>query len=111
MRVSLPGYNALTDTNPDHFALYSDQEWVLIKENARGSISVGSTSTETVEHGLTYVPFYMVYAPDGTYENWLHGYNIYYDYKIWADEDYLYLRNDSGTARTFQYYIFYDQQV
>lgn len=112
IRVALPGYNALTDENPDHFALYSDKGWVLIKEKERGSISVsGSGGTKTITHNLGYIPFFAVYveSSSGTFE-WINGYNMYSDYNAYATTTTLVLINNNASAKTFKYYIFYDQQ-
>jgi len=60
-KIALPGYNALTDTDPNHFALYVDQlvDYVLIKEKLAATVSV--TSSLTIAHGLSYVPFCLVF--------------------------------------------------
>jgi len=110
IRVALPGYNAMTDTDPDHYALYADEDWVLIKEAMRGSISVGATDTETITHNLGYVPFWGVYAQDSE-AHWVYGVNFYGDFRAYSDTTTLTLQNDTGTARTFYYYIFHDQQI
>lgn len=111
IRVSLSGYNALTDTDIDHYSLYADSDNILIKEKTRGSVSVANGSTETISHGLSYVPFVMAYVQIDSSRYWLYGFNIYFDYNIKIDATNLYLINDSSTTRTFNYYIFYDQQV
>lgn len=111
IRVALPTYNALTDTNPDHFALYTDEDWVLIKEKLRGSVSVAGSSTSTITHNLGYVPFFAVYAYDGTFGKWINGYNVYADQKCYATITTLVLINNGAGTITFKYYIFYDQQV
>lgn len=107
MRVSLPGYNALTDTDPDHYALYADADWVLIKEERRGAINITSGSTTTITHNLGYVPFFAVYAD--VYQ--VLGYNLYNPYKAYVTTTTLVMSNTSASTATFRYYIFYDQQV
>ena len=107
MRVALAGYNAETDNNPDHFSLYTDEDWILIKEKNRGSVTINASSTETITHNLGYVPFFAVYA--GGY--WVTGYNIYSDFKVYATTTTLVMINSSLSSATFKYYIFYDQQV
>src|ERR1035437_2674702 len=63
IRVSLPGYDAITDTNLDHYALYADQDNILIKEFTRGSAAIPyGTAPYTIPHNLGYVPFYQVYC-------------------------------------------------
>lgn len=111
IRVALPGYNVETDTNPDHFALYSDQDWILIKEFNRGSISVSSGGTETITHNLGYIPFFAVYAEDGSFGKYINGYNIYSDQKCYATTSTLVLINNGVSSITFKYYIFYDRQI
>jgi|WetSurSiteA1Bulk_404760.scaffolds.fasta_scaffold09261_3 hypothetical protein len=111
VRVALPGYNALTDTDPDHFALYSDEDWVLIKESARGTGSVAQNSTAIIAHGLGYIPFYLVYCEVDT--------NVYrisnaFDplgggWRSYANSTNLYIRNLYSAVFThYRYYIFYD---
>jgi hypothetical protein len=107
IRVSLPGYNALTDTDPNHHALYSDEDLVLIKEKSRGSTSIAASSSATITHDLGYIPFFAVYANG----EWVHGYNIYGQYRAYATSTTLVMTNLSGSSVTFKYYIFHDQQV
>ena len=108
IRVALPGYDALTDTNPDHFALYSDEDWVLIKEFTRGTIAIAGSSSETITHDLGYIPFISVYAGSG---HFIHGYNLYEDFKWYATTTTLVLINSDAAEKTFRYYIFYDRQL
>jgi len=65
-KIALPGYNAFTDTDPDHFSLYVDSDdsddYVLIKEKTRGSETVAGSSSTNIAHGLSYVPFVIVFA-------------------------------------------------
>ena len=113
LRVALPGYNALTDTNPDHFALYSDEDWILIKEKLRGTLTFTGTETQTIAHGLGYVPVCFVYYEKSS--------------GVWAmprmataadavpvyveiDDTNLYVSSNSWSGNV-KYYIFYDQQI
>lgn len=113
-KIALPGYNATTDTNPDHFSLYVDQhtDYVLIKEKTRSSISVaGSGGSQTIAHGLGYVPFVLVFytSASGTYRK-VHGAtdpalsNPYFE----VDTTNLVLKNPTANTVTMSYYIFYD---
>lgn len=114
MRVSLPGYNALTDTNPDHYALYADEDWVLIKEKARGAGTVNYLSSATISHDLGYVPFYLVYCEvDSNEYRVCNAYDpIGSGWKVYADTEDLIIENDySSTYKDYRYYIFYDQIV
>lgn len=58
IRVSLPGFNALTETDINNYALYSDSDNILLKEQSRGTLSAGGS----VNHNLGYIPFYLVYG-------------------------------------------------
>jgi len=62
IRVSLPEKNALTDSDIDNYALYADEDNVLIKEHLRGNTSIAATSTGTINHNLGYIPLVFVYA-------------------------------------------------
>lgn len=121
LRVSLPGFNAGTDTTPDHYALYADQSWVLIKEYARGSASIASNGSITVVHNLGYVPYFATYvlgnflingtATTGYIQCSSGGAITVPTYQSYSDTGtFAIINNDSGT-RTFIYYVFYDQQV
>lgn len=111
IKVALPTYNALTDTNPDHFALYVDgtTDHILIKEKTRNSQSVNGTGVN-VAHGLGYVPLVYVYVETSAgvwrqiFSRPIDG--VGYWYTINATN--LVLNNDTGSAKTFAYYIFYD---
>jgi hypothetical protein len=107
IRVALPGYDALTDTNPDHFALYSDEDWVLIKEFRRDSVEIAHGDTEIITHNLGYIPFFAVYANG----EWVTGFNIYSDYRAYATTTTLTLVNNNASTQTFMYYIFYDNMA
>jgi hypothetical protein len=103
VRVSLPGYNAETDDDPDHFALYSDQDWILIKEFERGDEVVVSGGSKTITHDLGYVPLVMVYSKSGDTWSIVDGEDIDVTtttLKVWLT---------NGTR--FKYYIFYDNQL
>jgi hypothetical protein len=107
IRVALPGYNALTDTDPNHFSLLSDADYVLIKEKQRASVVVTAGNTQVINHNLGYVPFFTVYSG----AQWINGYNIYSALKCYATTTTLVLINNDSISHTFKYYIFYDQQV
>jgi len=111
IRVSLPGYNALTDSNIDHFALYADSNNILIKEKTRGNVNVDASSTYSVSHGLSYIPLFMVYAQDGNYRYWVFGESIYSGFGTYANSSNIYLKNYTSASKNFRYYIFYDQQA
>ncbi len=119
IRVALPGYNALTDTDPDHFALYSDEDWVLIKEKTRGSFSGDATPNPyVITHNLGYVPFFLVFVYDhigyfmtaGTWRQVGNG-NISIWVASFSDTTKLTIAQDGDVDTKFIYYIFYDNIV
>jgi len=112
IRVSLPTYNALTDTNPDHYALYSDSDWVLIKEKARGSGTSEYGVGTTIAHDLGYIPFFLVYCEVDTNEYRIaNSFDpIGSGWRVSADVDNLYIYNlHSETYEKYRYYIFHDE--
>ncbi len=64
IKVALPGYDAETDTNPDHFSLYVDNadsnDYILIKEKETDTVVVSSTTN--IAHNLAYTPFCLVFV-------------------------------------------------
>ena len=109
-KVALPGYNAFTDKNPDHFALFVDQltDYVLIKEKLVGTVSVSGTTN--IAHSLGYVPFCLVYVETST-GVWRKLFSTPIDsVGFWfeVNDTNLVLRNTSGGAKNFAYHIFYD---
>lgn len=110
IKIALPGINALTDTNPNHFALYVDSDeldYILIKELTRDTESV--TTHTTIAHDLGYVPLVFVFAQvtSGVWRRLfsrdITGFGAYYT----IDDSNLELYNSGGT-RQFAYYIFLD---
>jgi hypothetical protein len=111
VRFTLPGYNVLTDTDIDHFALYSDEDYILIKEKARGSSEVAGSSTTNIAHGLSYVPFVIVFVEISSGQ-WIEARgDSSADVSIELTTTNLVLRNSTISAKVFKYFIFYDQQV
>ena len=112
IKCSLDTYNALTDTNPDHFSLFVDDtagnEYILIKEKVRGTSSVSSLTN--IAHSLSYVPMCIVFAEISSgvwrklFSSPIDGVGLWYE----INGTYLILRNTSGSAKNFSYYIFYD---
>ncbi len=111
IRVSLAGHNALTESGIDNYALYADGDNVLIKEKARGSIEVASGDSESIAHGLSYVPFVLVFFESASGEWTLVTGSGYQSIYAEVNTTNLILYNKLGSAKDFKYYIFYDQQV
>lgn len=119
IRVALPGYDAKTDTDPDHFSLYTDEDNILIKEKARGAFTRAS-GVEVIPHNLGYVPDFKAFVNDQASPFLRHGWKaigaqnnafIINNFTAYADTTNLYIANNSGINCEFTYYIFYDNQV
>ncbi len=115
MRVSLPGNNALTDPNLDHYALYADQDNFLIKEFTRGTANIAAGGTLQIAHNLGYIPFFMVfYSIDANGTAW-QGVPAYQNNGVsvplnvaTSDTGTLTITNNNGSSNPFQWFIFYD---
>ena len=110
IKIALSGYNAFTDNDQDHFALFVDQrvDYILIKEKLTATVSVDGTVN--VAHGLGYVPFALVFAEtSGGVWRKLFSYPIdSSDFWFEVNDTNLVLRNDTGSAVNYSYHIFYD---
>lgn len=108
IKLALPGYNAETDTDPDHFALYVDSDdptdYVLIKELTSQEIAV--VSSQTIPHNLGYVPLCLVFGEVSSgvwrrmYSRDIGSFASYFE----VDDTNLYIH---GTGN-FAYHIFLD---
>lgn len=113
-KVAKPGFNAFTDTNPDHFALYVDPDervdYILIKEKANDTVNVPNGTTN-IAHSLGYVPFCLVFAETSS-GVWRKLFSVALDGSgLWFEVNTtnLVLRNTSGADANFSYHIFYDE--
>lgn len=115
VKISLPGVNALTNTDPKNFSLFVDGsiDHILIKERLRGNQVVNAFSQQTVAHGLGYFPMTMQYVDIGSGEFiWVRGdfgttgYSFYYS---WVTTANLVMANRDSNNRTFTHVNFYDQ--
>lgn len=117
-RVSLPTYDALTDTNLDHFSLYADIDNILIKRKLsdQTTIADGNPTILTVAHNLGYIPFFMVYYFDEVNSVWKILNNQYNPFSVpdaicAVDTTNLYIYNFGGHGSghiQVAYDIFYD---
>lgn len=115
-KIALPGYNAFTDTNPDHFALYVDPDdrvdYVLIKEKSRRSVSVPASGSVEISHGLGYVPFCLVFyeSSSGVFRK-VHGATdpTNSNPHFTVTNTSLTLKNPTALSVVMKYYIFYDE--
>lgn len=114
IKIALPGYDAQTDTNPDHFALYVDQDeavdYILIKEYAKGVTVVNASSSKNIVHNLGYVPLCLVYAEISSgvwrklFSKSIDSLGPYFT----IDDTNLTLVNDLGSSMQFAYHVFLD---
>ena len=111
IRISRPGVDALTDGTIDNYSLYADSDNILIKEKERDSLEVANGATGTVSHGLSYIPMVMIYVDDGTDNKWVSGDTVFNDFQVKLTTSELLLTNRGSGTITYNYYIFYDQQV
>jgi len=112
IRVALPGQaNALVDTDPRDYSLFTDQDNVLIKEHSRGSVELDAFQSTNITHNIGYPPHFYVWAetsPAGRYQL-VNGYSMYADWRVQVDSTKLYIENlQSNNDEGVQYYIFYD---
>lgn len=115
IRVTVPGANALTETDPNKFSLKADENSVLIKEVARGTSSLGNGGTTTVAHGLGYIPMCLIWGDDdsgnlvyGVLNNGLDSFAG--SWKVAIDATNLVIEQFvDGSTRNEKYFIFYDQ--
>lgn len=113
IQIALHGNNVLTETDPDKFALFADQlvDYILIKEKARGTVSVPNGFSGTpIAHGLSYVPFCLAFV-EVTPGVWRKIYSAPIDgsgffFEVTTSD--LVIHNESGVTKNFSFYIFYD---
>ena len=120
IRVALPGYNALTDINLDHFSLFTDNvtDNVLIKEFSRGGATIGLNNGSPpyqITHNLGYIPFFIVFVLNPSTNHWQiipHFQSAFSvpDYAALSDTTKLYISNFLGSTQ-FRWIIFYDNVI
>jgi hypothetical protein len=116
-RITQPGFDVFTDTDPDHYSLLTDNTNILIKEFVRGSASInGSGTIHTIAHNLGYIPFFLVYVLDPTVSAWeLVQWGVISAsvpaYAAAVDTNNLYIINNDSLATTFKWFIFYDYVI
>lgn len=118
IRVSLPGYDAGTDTNLDHYSLYADEDNVLIKNYSSGVGTMPSGAagtTGTITHSLGYIPFYSVYARTYYYGDtrYIPVNNQYNPFEVpdiisCTSGSEVIIKSFQGTTVPYGYDIFYD---
>jgi len=117
-RIALLGYNPKTDTNLDHYSLFTDEDNVLIKRllTDTATITDGNPTILTVDHDLNYIPLCLSYYYDEAYDVWALLNNKYNPFSVppvlgAIDTSSLYIHNYGGNASGHlhvAYDIFYD---
>ena len=113
IRAALGSYNAKTDNNPDHFSLYGDDDYVLIKEKMHGYKNILPSSYFDIAHNLGYIPMVFVYGREAP-NTWtlILGDSGDAAGHISLSTTNLRIYNGRGDRSVaFVYYIFYDQIV
>lgn len=117
IRVSLPGYDALSESNIFNYSVYADSDNILIKEFNRGTMSLSSGETNSAFHGFGYIPFVLAFGrqTSGTVTDWtllMSGGSESGLLYVEVDTDLVYFtKTPNGNTGEVAYYIFYDQQV
>ncbi len=116
-RIALPGYNALTDTNRDHYSVFADEDNILIKELLSDERSIAEYNVlATIPHNLGYIPLAFVwgnlYSSETTWQLITNQFNaVTVPQVIQAvDTKNLYIYNFGGRGSDLPTYsrIFYD---
>ncbi len=116
IRVSLPTYNALTETDPNKFALITSetQNYTIAKINNSfsGSISIPYLEYRDINHNLGYIPFTLVFftATTTKYAK-IYGYRYSWGWFTLTNSRLRIYNWSYRDPATFVYYIFYDQTV
>lgn len=113
LRVALPGYNAMTDTNPDHFSLYSDIYNILTKEKVRGKITTNYGDTTNIAHNLGYIPAFVVWTEENIHDqlilSWVsNSFSASYMWISEIDSTNLKISNLMDNGFSAFYFILYD---
>lgn len=117
--IAKTGYNALTETDPNHKIFDSQYGTLKYFVSGSGSLTITASgagqveNTATVAHNLGYVPFFYGYVYDGStyYINPVNSISGF-DYEMYADATNLYLYGSKfffsagSISLTFYYKIF-----
>ena len=115
--VSKPGYNVITETNPNNLIFSSDYD--TLKYYSSGNVTLdlngGTTVEGTITHNLGYAPFFAVYASLGSPQtNWSNVPVILDDYPIawiffsaWVDATKLYIRSTADSVKSMTLISYY----
>lgn len=112
IKAALPNIDALTNTEPNNFALFVNQavDYILIKQKATGTVAVTTGAATNIAHGLGYVPMCLAFAEVSSgvwrklFSSTIDGIGTW----IEINSTNLVLRNTTGSTKNFIYFIFYD---
>ena len=117
--ISKSGYDATSETDPDNLIFSSDYNTLKYYKSGNESITINGdgsdqSTTESVYHGLGYVPFFIAYVNDFVNNTTKYYIAPFYSSTIsvtreafvWADENYIYfkMRNKSSSNYTANFY-------
>lgn len=111
MRITRPGFDALTDGTIDHYSVYADSDNILIKELSRGTARVAFGTPGTIAHNLGYIPLCFVWINNGGTMQFLAGNDANAAFSASYSEGTasIKLLNTTSGTYTYNYFIFYDQ--
>jgi hypothetical protein len=64
VRISLPGKDVFTSSDPNDFSLFADQDNVLLKQDPNNRATLGTGTS--LDHNYGYIPFYLAYGDLGS---------------------------------------------
>lgn len=112
IKIALPGYNALTDTDPSHFSLFVDgsDDHVLVKEFSFFAGSIPSGGSSSGNHSLGYPPLTLgfVSVSAGEYQ-YTYGFSPFSDYRVYTTTSSVIYENNGGSSIDVFFVVFYDQ--
>ena len=104
--VSKPGYDATTATSVSGLVMHDQIPLLKVKSTAK--ITIDHADTETIPHGLDYIPIVWVFMKNGS-NNLVPVYYETTDTYAYVNSTNLVISNHDGATRDFYYYIFHDE--
>ncbi len=116
--IAKPGYNALTDKDPNHLIFSSDYNTLKYYFTGNTNVTISASgagqfeNTTTVAHNLGYIPFFFGYIYDGTnyYINPINGI-AGFDYEIYADATNLYCYGSKHFTGAGSYTVYFYYKI
>ena len=118
--IAKPGFDALTETNPDNLIFSSDYATLRYFASGNHDITIVGDGTakstqHTIVHGLGYIPFFIVYVNDFVSGSARYSITPYINSVLgntreayaWADENNLYLKMFNYSMNTYTAKFYY----